>query len=180
MGKAMKRANLLIVVLTVLALVAGGASAADAAKKKTKTTRGLYAGFGVGLSEFEPLDNEAFSWRMMAWLRACKYGSIEFGYVNPGDPSGGEDVDGVHAALVPMLPIGDSLTLLAKIGVLIGTNDDSTDEELSYGFGLTFDLPDPFPKTLGLRAEWERFDESAIDTFTVGPYYRFVEFRGRR
>ncbi len=176
MGKPMKQIKYAVAIVAVCTMVLMGVGSAHAAKKTEHPERGLYAGFGVGVSEFEHIDNEAFSWRMMFWVRAHRYLAIEGGYVNPGDPTEAEDVDGVHAALVPMFPICEKLTLFGKVGVLIGTNSDSTDEELTYGFGATYDLPDSLPKGLGIRAEWERFDESAIDTFTIGPYFQFGSF----
>ncbi len=175
----MKHVKILLAMLGVCLLLVAGATDVHAAKK-TKTANGLYAGIGAGVSEFEHDDAEAFAWRAMGWLRVCKYASLEFGYLNSGELSGQDEIDGVHGALVPMLPITEQLTLLAKIGGLVGTRGGSTEEELTYGFGFTIDLPDPLPETLGIRVEWERLDESGVDTFTVGPFYRFVEFRAGR
>ncbi|RMF20452.1 MAG: hypothetical protein D6760_11525 [Deltaproteobacteria bacterium] len=174
----MKHVKVLLAMLAVCLLVAAGATNAHAAKKK-KSVRGLYAGFGVGLSEFEHDDAEAFAWRAMGWLRVCKYASLEFSYLNSGELSGQDEVDGLQGAIVPMLPITEQLTLLAKVGGLVGTRGGSTEEELTYGFGAMFDLPDPLPETMGIRIEWERLEESAVDTFTIGPFYQFVEF-GKR
>jgi OOP family OmpA-OmpF porin len=146
---------------------------------------GIYLGAGVGQSGVsfdETFAGEDFSfdadstgfkaiagWRFLDWL------AVEANYVDLGsgdDKVAGEtietDVNGVSLSAVGFLPIGP-VDLFARVGAInwnadvdvpgldISASDDGTD--LTYGVGAQFRV-----WSLGLRAEYERFDISDADT----------------
>ncbi len=154
------------------ALLALPAQAAD---------NGIYLGAGAGQSavKFDELnldydaDATAFKviggWRILDWL------AVEGNYVDLGsgdDRIGGEkfetSIDGVTLSALFLLPVGP-VDLYARGGAVywnadvkspaldIKASDDGTD--LTYGVGVQFRV-----WSLSLRAEYERFDISDIDT----------------
>jgi hypothetical protein len=145
---------------------------------------GIYLGASVGQSGVkydEHVDGEHFTfdanstgykaiagWRFLDWL------SVEGNYVDLGsgdDTVAGQkfktDVNGVSLSAVGFVPIGP-VDLFARVGAInwnadvtaegLGkVSDDGTD--LTYGIGAQFRV-----LSLGLRAEYERFDISNADT----------------
>ena len=108
-------------------------------------------------------------WRFLDWL------AVEGNYVDLGsgnDKVAGEkietDVNGVTLSAVGFLPVGP-VDLFARVGLInwnaeakipsagFKTSDDGTD--LAYGIGAQFRV-----WSLGVRAEYERFDVSDIDS----------------
>ncbi|MBL4622396.1 MAG: outer membrane beta-barrel protein [Immundisolibacteraceae bacterium] len=81
------------------------------------------------------------------------------------------DLDGFGVSLTGTLPLTEQLSLLGRVGmyrwdangsaslgaVSVSANDDGTD--LTYGVGIQYSFTDH----LGLRVEWERFEEVADD-----------------
>jgi OmpA-OmpF porin, OOP family len=98
---------------------------------------------------------------------------------------------GVTAALVGSLPNGQNFGLMGKLGmffwdanvnasssVLGSGSDSSSGTDLTFGLGLKYD----FSKTVGVRAEWERFmdvgdnnttGQSDVDLLSVGVVFKF-------
>ncbi len=146
---------------------------------------GIYLGAGVGqsgVSYDETFAGENFSfdadstgykaiagWRFLDWL------SVEANYVDLGsgdDHVAGEkietDVSGLSLSAVGFLPVGP-VDLFARVGAIdweadldapglgVSASDDGTD--LTYGVGAQFRV-----WSLGVRAEYERFDISDADT----------------
>jgi OOP family OmpA-OmpF porin len=92
---------------------------------------------------------------------------------------------------VGMLPVADRFSLYGKLGIYRADTDFSTNvvlpglpatfsesnNDLTFGFGLQFDVT----KNLGLRAEWQRYQdlggsrigESDVDVMSIGVVYRF-------
>ena len=165
-----------LVTTTALGLLAMPAFGAD---------NGIYLGASVGQSgvkfedsfggenfEFDA-DSTGFKgilgWRFLDWL------AVEANYVDLGtgdDRVGGTkietDINGISLSAVGFLPIGP-VDLFARVGAIdwkvdfeapelgFDASDDGTD--LTYGVGAQFRV-----WSLGLRAEYERFDVSDADT----------------
>jgi OOP family OmpA-OmpF porin len=159
---------------------------------------GIYLGASVGQSGVEiddaiqgvdidySADTTGFKviagWRFLDWL------SVEGNYVDLGsadDTVQGQrietDIDGISLAVVGFLPIGP-VDLFARVGAIdwsadlsvsgtgINGSDDGTD--LTYGVGAQFRV-----WGLSLRAEYEVFDISDIDTvdmISVGATWTFL------
>jgi len=130
-------------------------------------------------------------------------GAIEFGYVDLGKfkASGKDNIlgnasldwepSGFTFAVVGTLPIGQNFGLIGKVGIffwdmdlharssVFGSGSDSdSGTDLTYGLGVKYD----FSETIGMRAEWERFQDvgdsnttgqSDIDLFSVGVVFKF-------
>jgi hypothetical protein len=170
------RKNPAWLVAAALGLCAGPAFAAD---------NGIYLGASVGQSgvSFEDtiegqdvdfdIDSTGYKailgWRFLDWL------AVEANYVDLGsgdDRVAGtrieSDVSGVALSAVGFLPVGP-VDLFARVGVIdwkadldlpefdLRGSDDGTD--LAYGIGAQFRV-----WSLGVRAEYERFDISDADT----------------
>ena len=170
------RTTIALLTTAALGLVAGPALAAD---------NGVYLGASVGQSgvtfeetvageDFEfDTDSTGYKailgWRFLDWL------AVEANYVDLGsgdDNVAGTrietDVNGVSLAAVGFLPLGP-VDLFARVGVIdwkadvtasdlgFDVSDDGTD--LAYGVGAQFRV-----WSLGLRAEYERYDISEADT----------------
>jgi opacity protein-like surface antigen len=154
--------------------MAASAWAAEQAAKP-RVVRGIYGGGGVGIAMPDGAGDE-YAWRMDVWLRLMRYGSLQLGYANLGDGAGGSgngDSDGVTFSGVPQLPIGDMLTLHAKVGVMSATIDNDTQTELTFGAGASVELP----KNFGVRAEWEYYDfEETVNALWLSLYYQFASF----
>jgi len=173
---------------TAIGMLATPAHAAD---------NGIYLGASVGQSgvQFdETFDGTKFDydasatgfkaiagWRFLDWL------SVEANYVDLGsgdDTVQGQkietDVNGVSLSAVGFLPIGP-VDLFARVGAINWNadvsspdfgkfSDDGTD--LTYGVGAQFRV-----WSLGIRAEYEWFDVSDIDTvdmISVGVTWTFL------
>jgi hypothetical protein len=165
-----------LLVTAAFGLVAAPAFAAD---------NGIYLGASVGQSgvsfedtiEGEDIEFDTDStgykailgWRFLDWL------AVEANYVDLGSGddrvAGTEietDVNGVSLAAVGFLPVGP-VDLFARVGVIdwkadvtapdlgFDASDDGTD--LAYGVGAQFRV-----WSLGVRAEYERYDISDADT----------------
>jgi OOP family OmpA-OmpF porin len=170
------RKSTLLAATAALGLLAAPAFAAD---------NGVYLGASVGQSgvSFDDsfagedieldVDSTGFKaivgWRFLDWL------SVEANYVDLG--SGDDriegikfetDVNGISLSAVGFLPVGP-VDLFARVGAVnwnaditapefdLESSDDGTD--LTYGVGAQFRV-----WSLGLRAEYERFDISDADT----------------
>ena len=148
-------------------------------------------------------DDTDTGWKIYGGYQFNPNGAIEFGYVDLGKvKASGTDsflgvasidweTSGITAALVGSLPVGQNFGLMGKLGlfhwdldvnasssVLGSGSDSSSGTDLTYGLGLKYD----FSKTVGVRAEWERFKDvgddnttgqSDIDLLSVGVVFKF-------
>lgn len=182
-----------IQIIASTALLMGLASFASQA-----ADNGIYLGAGIGQGgvQFEErIDGENFdfdasdtSYKLIAGWRFLDWFSVEANYVDLGTASDrieGQrietDVSGVSLAAVGFLPIGP-VDLFAKLGAInwnadvaapgtgLSGSEDGTD--FAYGIGAQFRV-----WSLGLRAEYERFDVSDADTvdlISVGVTWTFL------
>ena len=159
------------IALAVLALAPAAMAAEEEAKDDGGPRLGLFAGLMTGIALHD--DTDQWSWSMNAWFRPSQWGAIQMGYSDLGD-----DLNGFHAAIIPMVPLGVAgLSLMTPIGVLIETgNDGERDQIFTYGGGVIWDgLKIGKVEGLGLRGEYQRYDNGGnqIDNFLFGFFYRF-------
>lgn len=146
-------------------------------------------------------DDTDTGWKIFAGNQFNKNAAVEFGYIDLGKgtaslsgPGVGGSVSweakGFNLALVGILPVDNAFGVLGRIGIfrwdvdisasgLGGSYSDSaTGADLTYGIGVKYD----FNKTIGMRAEWERFkdigDENTtgqgdVDLLSLSLVYRF-------
>lgn len=191
----MKKSRWMLAILGLLAL-AGPVAAQD---------RGLYLGGSFGQAEYaDTCDNVTTatacrdhdeSWRLFGGYRFNRTVAVELGFADLGNvtavtPTGVRDVEtrSWDLAAVLSIPIVNRLSAFGKLGayrartsakLISGTATPQAGESNSgftYGAGLGFDLG-----PLGLRAEWQRYDnagggttgEDTIDLFSLGALFRF-------
>jgi hypothetical protein len=134
--------------------------------------RGLYGGPGVGVADHSGRSEAA--WRMDVWLRAHNYFGLGIGYADLGDGGGG-DRDGLTIAGMPTIPIAEIFHLYGGVGTIIGTFNDTTEVELTYGGGASVDLP----FRLGLGAEYLHYNLPGkdVDGYWLKLFYKFGGFK---
>ena len=80
-----------------------------------------------------------------------------------------------------ILPLGNQFEIFGKLGIgntsvdatatagtlSAGAKDSGSD--VLFGVGAMFN----FSRNLGVRAEWERYNDSEIDVLSIGVQYRF-------
>lgn len=97
----------------------------------------------------------------------------------PGSVAG--DGSAFSLAVLGLLPLSEQFSLFGKIGmaktevdasgsiggISVSASDDET--ELHYGIGVLFN----FTRNWGVRAEWEKLEDSKVDMISIGVQYRF-------
>ena len=157
----------------VFAFSSAAIAADEAASDDGAPRLGLFMGLQTGIALHD--DTDQWSWAMNAWFRPSKWGAIQMGYSDLGD-----DLNGFHAQLMPMIPLGVlGLSVTTNVGVLVETgNDGDHDDYLTYGGGMLWDdLSIAGVENFGLRFDYQRYDGSNgdddVDNLLVGFFYRF-------
>jgi OOP family OmpA-OmpF porin len=146
-------------------------------------------------------DDTDNGWKIFAGSQFSQNAAVEFGYIDLGQGkfsvsgpgvggSGSVETKGFNVDFVGMLPVTNEFGVIGKIGLFrwdvdfkvsgVGGafSDSATGVDLTYGIGLKYD----FTKTVGMRAEWERFkdvgDENKtgqgdLDLLSVGLVFKF-------
>ena len=139
----------------------------------------FYVGIGAGEATLDArvggtsFDVDDTGYRLFAGYRMANWLSIEGGYTDLGNLSGAHDgfsyeaqSDMLAAHAVGILPITPRARIFAKIGLAswdtastvtdgeITDRRDASGIDLSYGFGLGYDLT----RRVGLRLDWETCD----------------------
>lgn len=176
--------------LTSALLVAGPAVAQDA---------GWYVGAHVGKSDLNgacdglpggvSCDEKDTGWKILGGFQINKMWGVELGYANLGEASAsaaGVDVKVEVTAWdlvgVGTLPLMDKLSAYGKLGLFraesegtsnVGVSADDSETGFTFGLGLRYD----FARNLGVRAEWQRYqevdDDTDVDLLSVGIIWRF-------
>lgn len=149
---------------------------------------------GPGIS----CDEKDSAWKIFGGYQLNRNFAIELGYTNLGETSASEAGVSVAAEAsafelvgIGFLPLADRFSAYGKVGlyraesegrlIIPGLGSGSIDEsntDLTYGFGLKFDIS----RNLALRGEWQRYSEvgggdlggeADIDVLSVGLMYRF-------
>ncbi len=146
-------------------------------------------------------DDTSTGWKVLFGRQFNKNAAAEFGYVDLGKASvtgsgtifgipaiiGGDwEVKGFNADFVGILPASNDWAVFGKIGIFswdvdlkgIGGSESKSGADLTYGIGVKYDISN----TVGLRAEWERFQDvgdenvtgqSDVDLYSVGVIFKF-------
>jgi OOP family OmpA-OmpF porin len=171
-----------------------------------------YGGASVGQSKANVIcdlnitcssDDTDTGWKIYGGYHFNPKGAIEFGYVDLGKAKlSGTDIflgsasadwetSGFTVALAGFIPVSQNFAFMGKLGLFhwnldvnvsssfLGSGSaSSSGTDLTYGLGLKYD----FSKTVGVRAEWERFKDvgdnnttgqSDIDLLSVGVVFKF-------
>ena len=163
----MKRIVLLAIVL--LALL-GGITPAQAQDAYVGVTY-LDAQNDIGI---------ASGWKLFGGWNASKFFGIEGSYRDMGtfENDAGtvrSDVEAFEFSARGIFPAGKVIAIFGKLGYsrinekISGVGGTLRRNQAIYGVGIDFNL-----KKVGIRAEWEGFDEiSDLESFGLGSYYRF-------
>lgn len=152
---------------------------------------GPYIGASIGSTDFDACggapagascDDKDTGWKIVGGYKFSTSLSAEVGYIDMGEvvaSAGGLTADiGVttfYFAGLAAWPLGDSgFSIFGKLGFHLWDvdagafgSDDGTD--LMWGLGMQYDLS----KNLGLRVEYEAFDDADVNLLSVGFIYSF-------
>jgi OOP family OmpA-OmpF porin len=165
----------------------------------------VYVGASVGQAKYKnacegtsfagtSCDDKDTAWRVLAGMQLNRNFAVELGYHNLGEikASGGgvSASNKVHLGelvAIGALPVLNVLSVYGKLGGyyaktelssnISGVGGDETNTGLTYGAGVQWDaIPN-----LGLRVEWQRYDnvggdatgEGDIDVLSIGAIWRF-------
>lgn len=187
---------------TLIALItAAGVAAPGIAAAQMQPESGFYIGGSIGQMEADGDCRAGFScdfkdsaWKLFGGYKLNRYFAVEGTYGDWGEIAIGTTVLGIPVsatgeiwsagvAALGMLPLGgDRFALFGKAGIVyteqtsIGSapgvptqTEKETGSELHWGVGAMFN----FTRNLGLRAEWERLQDSEVDILSVGIQFRF-------
>lgn len=128
-------------------------------------------------------------WKLAAGKQLNTNAAVEFGYVDLGDASASAagatctvEADGFHASLVGSLPTTNQFSFTGRVGLFrwdaggvcsgaFSASGSDSGTDLTFGVGMRYDMT----KTVGLRAEWDRFDvdEDDVDMLSLGVVFQF-------
>ena len=145
-------------------------SAGALAQQSTAAVPSFYIGAEVGQAD-NTADDTGF--KILGGYHFHKNIAAELAYGMLIDKDNVE-VNTIEAVAVGIFPLTPNISLLGKLGfaqVDVETPGGSSDDiELTYGFGVQWDLT----RNLGLRAGWQRYDaEAEVDYINVGVVWRF-------
>lgn len=163
-----------------------------------------FIGVGAGQASYDvacpatsTCDDSDTAWKIYGGLEINEYIAMEVGYADLGEAqfsgtsSGTAEVNGMTMQVIGTLAINPSLSVigrggmnflnLEKNGTIAGTpnnNEGDTDVAWSLGLGAQYNLS----KSVGLRAEWERYfkvgdedttGEMDVDLISASVVYTF-------
>lgn len=182
---------------TLIALIAAaGVAAPGIAAAQMQPESGFYIGGSIGQMEADgdcpagrTCDFKDSAWKVFGGYQLNRHFAVEATYGDWGEISqrtatvtATGEIWSAGVAALGILPLGgDRFALFGKAGILyseqevtgsgggftITESQDGT--EFHYGFGALFN----FTRNLGLRAEWERLQDSEVDIISVGIQFRF-------
>jgi len=173
--------NLRFKSLFTAALVALGFASAPALSQQTS----WYAGLGLGQAFHDTdctglitCDDKDIAWKIFGGYQFNKYLGVEVGYTDLGKASLGDAVStatlkvkGFEALAVGTFPINEQFEVYGKAGLFrwdldvsdptVGSISESG-TDLTFGIGAKYN----FSKTLGIRLEWQRYNDIGNDATT--------------
>jgi len=181
---------------TVAAVIAAaGLVASSASMAQSTVTPGWYAGGSIGQSEADGSCPGGFScdfkdtaWKIFGGYRINRNFAAEAFWGQWGEISistGGANATAesrtIGVAGLAILPVGNQFEVFGKLGIGSTKIDASgtaggfsasasdSGSDVLYGVGATYN----FTRNLGVRAEWERLNDSEQDIMSIGLQYRF-------
>lgn len=173
-------------ILLLATLASAGAQAAD-------DRNGGYVGIAAGQAKTEInsfIDDDDTAYKVFGGWSFNRIIAAEVGYFDGGDATATVGTqrrqvgaDGFYAAAIGSLPIGEYLSLFARLGYAyydaelsaqgpgISMSESDDDADLLYGLGATAHFTDAFD----VRVEFEAIDvaNAAFEMLTVSAIYRF-------
>jgi len=181
---------MLIKKATIAALLAAAGMAASSASMAQQAAQetGWYVGGSLGQMEADgdcpagfSCDLKDSSWKIFGGYRINRNFAAEAFYMNWGEisvtlgplTSRGEMTSFGIAAL-GIIPLGQQFELFGKLGFASTDQEfnlasDSSGTELLFGVGAIYN----FTRNFGIRAEWERANDSEVNNLSIGLQYRF-------
>lgn len=127
----------------------------------------IFVGAGIGQSDIDDsahavsIDETDNAWKVYGGMMLTENFGFEAGWIDLGDAStGGADTEteAFYGAGIAALPIAETLSIYAKIGIAFWDQDINTSsydgEDLMYGIGAKYIFMDQFHA----RLEWEQVD----------------------
>jgi OOP family OmpA-OmpF porin len=181
--------------LAILALASAVAFAGPALAQDT----GFYIGGALGQAEQKgscdglpagvSCDEKDSAWKILGGYQFNRHLAVELGYANLGEAtanglgiSAAVEVTAWDVVAVGSFPIMDKFSVYGKLGMFraesegtsnVGVSADDSETGFTFGVGLRYD----FTRNLGVRAEWQRYNEVAEDTdvnlLSIGVIWRF-------
>ena len=177
-------------------LAAAGMAVSSASMAQAQSAdKGFYAGASFGQSEADgscpagfTCDLKDTDWKIFGGYRIMRHLAVEGWYADHGEITlkTGAVTSTVKSntfgvAAVGILPVGGNFELFGKLGVgytkvdanatapgaSVGLSDSGSD--VLFGVGALFN----FTRNLGVRAEYERYNDSEINVLSLGVQYRF-------
>ncbi len=152
----------------------------------------------VGITATSNIDDNDLGWKLFAGYNINQYFGAELAYIDLGEAdidvnftapvvataSGNAEVDGFAIVGIARYPVYDQLDVFGKIGafvwdidaevMLAGTTSSPSEDGTSVllGAGVEYE----FTKNIGVRAEWEYFndvEDSDLHLLSIGFEYDF-------
>jgi len=162
---------------------------------------GFYAGGAIGQAESDGVcdivagapgvscDEKDSSWKIFGGYQFNRNFAVEVGYANFGEanvsgPGGSATVEATafDAVAVGILPLAERFSVYGKLGLFyadveasntLGASDSDNETGLTFGVGVRYD----FTRNLGVRAEWQRYQEVGEDidvsVLSIGVLWKF-------
>jgi len=148
-----------------------------------------YVGGSIGRTDYDLGGDKSTGFKLFTGGRFSRYFGMELGYFNLGEADrigGNVKAQGANLSLIGIAPITDKFSILGKVGgvyawtktssAILGVPAGEKDDlGLNYGAGLQYDIN----KTVGLRADWDRYRINYVgqrandDLYSLGLVYKF-------
>jgi OOP family OmpA-OmpF porin len=167
---------------------------------QAQADKGWYAGGSIGQMEAEgacpggfSCDKKDTAWKIFGGYRINRNFAAEVFYANLGKITVSATVPGVGtvraesklqsvgAAALGIWPVGEQFEVFGKLGIAssdtktsatgpgVTVSGNGSGSDILFGVGATYN----FTRSLGLRAEWERFNDSEVNVLSIGVQYKF-------
>jgi OOP family OmpA-OmpF porin len=169
-------------------------SSASMAQGKPADT-GFYAGASIGQMKASgscpagfSCDFKDTSWKIFGGYRINRNFAAEVFYADLGSlsiTSGGlkatADQTSFGIAALGIFPLNPQFDLFGKLGIAntdqkasasaggFSASASASGSDIVFGVGAVYN----FTRNFGVRAEWERFNDSEVDNLSIGIQYRF-------
>jgi OOP family OmpA-OmpF porin len=182
-------------VAALIGVSAAVAAPAAFAQARSQPDAGWYAGGSLGQSEAQGSCPSGFScdlkdtaFKVFGGYRINRNFAAEAFWgewgeisVSLGGATANVESRTIGVAGLGILPIGQQFELFGKLGIgntklkatgsglATGLTSSDSGSDVLFGFGAAYN----FTRNLGVRAEWERLNDSEIDIMSIGLQYRF-------